>query len=247
LRLEEVMLRSMLALSLSVGFGLGQSIFSAPAPQTMTLEEVALLVRLGAPAERIKAVSKRYGFNFPVEKNLVSLQRVGASQDLIADLLVIQNSVPPKLVLSAQPKRNLPGRQVTLRWKSEDAAYLALFPTAEEVALAGERAVMLQPGDNSFEFVACFGGAVTRKVLNVKAVSPLATGGKIVWEGNVAQGGEIVLRQGLPGVPVNINFDSTRWELVEAPNDSNDHERVVLRSLRPGVQRRAELNWNLHL
>ena len=132
-----------------------------------------------------------------------------------------------------------------LHWTATDATTVTVLPRLGVQPLDGGASVQLG-STSEFQVTAANAAGQTKKSIKVEVVPLAQTTGTLQWKGDVPQNAEIRLSGALPGRPVTVTFDQTKWAASVLPNESNHYCTVYLRSLKPGTQHKAEATWQLN-
>ena len=208
--------------------------------------EMELLVRLKMPEKAIADLCRSWGIGYVIEPADARLFRSAGIGDLIIPTLTnLVNAAPtPYVRLEADPIRVTPGQRSTIFWtiRNTQFAHLNILGT-EELPAEGSRTFTIDR-DTEFVMTASNLGKVFEARVWVRVVHLPALSGVLIWRGNATENSEWAV-PGLPGVPVTVEFDKTRWALAVAPSKANDYRVLYLRSIKPGIQHSAEVTWRV--
>jgi hypothetical protein len=135
-----------------------------------------------------------------------------------------------------------PCSPVMVRWSSADASSVAVGSTP--VALMGQTIISVGQ-TTDLEFTASNSSGSVNKTVSIPITPSTATSGKLEWKGDVPQNGEVRLTGNLPGRKIILTYDEKKWLASTEPNPSNSFCKVYLRSIKPGMQHKAEATWQL--
>ena len=217
-----------------------------PSPgAAVSREDLSLLAGLKVPELAISGICRARGISFELGPADVRMLRAfGLGDMLIGTLIELVNGAPaPDVRIDADPVRAAPGQHTRVSWDVRNAQSAILNVTGEVVSGKGSRTFPVYR-DTDFSITGKNLGKSTRVGVSVRVVNLDRTSGTLLWRGDAVQGSEWPV-SGLPGVPVALELDTSKWEIARAPDKTNDYKVLYLRSKKPGIQHTAEVFWRV--